>query len=268
MKPTYLLALGVFLTGVVAASPTAAQKPAPLQPTEQQKLKKRVDTLESQLKEAQAKADRAAMEKDYIERTQKEAKDYYEKAFETQVKFLEWVIILIAAVPIVVGLFGYSTIDRIIEHTVSKATTDVERKFDEKLAAVLKTLKDSNAGQTKQLQSDFKVLSDYQFNYGRGLAAFAADEYKESIPLLREAVRVYKSGRERGVIEKKEGIRTINNLFVVIAREDTANATQNGTQELQNPLYDDLEDELAYVALEIDWLSPLVKERKQAGGRP
>ena len=73
MKPKRLLALGVFLAGgTAAASLTAAQKPAPPQPTEQQKLEGRVDALESQLKEAQAKADRAAMEKDYITRVQKQ----------------------------------------------------------------------------------------------------------------------------------------------------------------------------------------------------
>lgn len=84
MKPTYLLALGVFLTSVVAASPTAAQKPAPPQPTEQQKLKEHVDALESQLKEAQARADRAAMEKDCIERIQKQHQSDYKKVLSSQ----------------------------------------------------------------------------------------------------------------------------------------------------------------------------------------
>src|SRR6267142_7120929 len=99
MKPTYLLALGVFLTSVVAALPTGAQKPAPPQPTEQQKLKERVDAHDSDIRALKEKADGAAIEKDYIERTQKDTEKYYERAFETQVKFLDWIVILVAAVP-------------------------------------------------------------------------------------------------------------------------------------------------------------------------
>ncbi len=84
MKPTYLLAFGVFLTSVLATSQTAAQKHAPLQSTEQQKLKDRVDALESQLKEAQAKADRAAIEGVYLEHIQKQHESDYKKVLGSQ----------------------------------------------------------------------------------------------------------------------------------------------------------------------------------------
>jgi hypothetical protein len=83
MKPTYLLALGVFLTSVVGASLTAAQKPAPPQPTEQQELKERVDAHDSDIKSLKEKADRAAIEKDYIERVEKDTREFYSQAFNS-----------------------------------------------------------------------------------------------------------------------------------------------------------------------------------------
>ena len=79
MKPTYLLALGFFLTSAVGASPTAAQKHASPQPAEQQKLMDRLDVLESQLKAAQGKADCAAFERDYLEHIQKRLEADYKK---------------------------------------------------------------------------------------------------------------------------------------------------------------------------------------------
>jgi hypothetical protein len=82
-----LLALSVFLTSVVATSPTAAQKHAPPQPTEQQRLKDRVVALESQLKEAQAKTDRAVIERDNIERIRKQDESDYKNALSSHTTF-------------------------------------------------------------------------------------------------------------------------------------------------------------------------------------
>jgi hypothetical protein len=83
MKPKHLLALGV-LAAVAAGSLTAAQKPAPPQLTEQQKLKERVDAHDSEIKALKEKADRAAIEKDYIERTQKQHESDYKKVLSSQ----------------------------------------------------------------------------------------------------------------------------------------------------------------------------------------
>ena len=117
MKPTRLLALGVLLAGVTAAaSLTGAQKSALPQQIEQQRLNERVDALESQLKEAQAKADRAAMEKDYIERIQKEVNAYYEKAFNTQ-------LAIVTIIAVIVGLVGKFGVDHIVQSKHTEAST-------------------------------------------------------------------------------------------------------------------------------------------------
>src|SRR5258708_28192186 len=164
MKPTSLLALGVFLTSVVAASPTAAPKPAPPQPTEQQRLKERVDALESQLKEAQAKVDRAAMEKDYIERTQKEVNAYYEKAFNTQ-------LATVTIIALIVGLIGKFGVDHIVQSRLTEASATLREGFRRELAVELQTLKDSNAAQMKQLEDDLKLRSDWQFQFLQGMTS-------------------------------------------------------------------------------------------------
>src|SRR6266403_2037897 len=108
----FVASIAAIVLLVTHPAAAAAQKPSALQPADEQKLKERVDALESQLKEAQARADRAAIQKDYIERVEKDTEKYYERAFETQVKFLDWIVILVAAAPLLVGLLSFRAIDR------------------------------------------------------------------------------------------------------------------------------------------------------------
>lgn len=274
MKPKHLLALAVLLAGL-APSLTAAQNRAPSQPTEQQKLKERIDALQAEVKELKEKSDDAAKERAYVERTQKEVKEYYEKAFDTQVKFLEWLIVLVAAVPIVVGLFGYRTVDRIIDHAVSKTTTDLKERFDEKLAAEVKTLKDSNAAQMKQLENtltlrtdaverDLGIRSGYGFYFVQGLAFGIGQQYAEALDNFSMALEVYKEGKSRHLFPKNVANAILNNIFHTIEEANPKTFKETAQKELANPIYGGLEEELALSALDILWLGPLLKERNQA----
>lgn len=268
-------------TTVASTSPATEHKPAPTKPVAQDNSKERTDALESRVKELEEKSADAAKERAYVERTQKEVKDYYEKAFDTQVKFLEWLIILIAAIPIVVGLFGYRTIDRIIEHAVSKATTDLEKKFDEKLAAELKTLKDANAAQMNQLgeslrgrisdlENDLKIRSDFQFELALGMSTLGDEDYARSRQLFRIALKTYKTGKPRKLIDKGLAAVVIQKIFLTIKLEFPDKFAERAKQELGDGLYNDLKDELASAALKVRWLAPLVNDRKDAppAGQP
>jgi tetratricopeptide (TPR) repeat protein len=262
------LALGFALWWVwsaAAAPAAAAQKPAPPQPTEQQKPKESAGDFESRLKAAQEKADHA-------ERAQQEAKDYYEKAFQTQVKFLDWFVILVAATPLVVGLFGFRLIDRTIEHSVSKATTDLERKFDQKLGVELKNLKESNAAQMKQLEQSLKERIDnlegdlncrvyYHFYSAQGQAAGADGRHAEALDSFRRALKTYTSGKSRQLFTTQNGGRTIRNILVSIEHLHPDSRAEEARKELANELYNDLEDEIAHGAGGFEWLSALVREK-------
>jgi hypothetical protein len=57
-------------------------------------------------------------------------------------------------------------------------------------------------------------------------------------------------------------------MFVAIFQEDEANYVENAKNELAGKFYNDLEEELALAALRLDWLGPLLNERKQVPSRP
>ena len=260
MKRKHAITNGVILAILMTASLTTAQKPTPLQPAERPKPRQPSEDVESRLKAAEDKADRALMEKDYIERIQKEATDYYDKAFETQLKYLQGLIILVAAVPVLIGLLGLRVIDRTVEHAVANATT----KFGRKLTSELQNLEKSSATLIEQLQSDVKVVSDFEFHYVRGMAALAAGRTAESTPLLRRALANYKSGRARRLFDIEAGTRTIRNLFVSIRQKDPAAADVNARLELADPFYKDLDDELNEAARTVDYIKGPMQARNAA----
>lgn len=232
MKPTRLLALGVLLAGVTAAaSLTPAQKSAPPKPTEQQKLKERVDALESQLRETQAKADRAAMEKDYITRVQKQYETYYEKAFNSQMWTLGIMGIILTAVFGLTAKFGLDIFDRRIQDSLHDASTQLETKFDQKLADELQKLKDSNAAEMERLKEavektinelarDVRTRSNYQFHFSQALALGAADELGRAGFQFRLALAAYKIGKPGNILSKDSAVPVLKNIFRIFKRED------------------------------------------------
>jgi uncharacterized membrane protein (DUF106 family) len=262
MKTKHLLALGVLLAGVTAAaSLTGAQKSALPQPTEQQKLKERVDALESQLKEAQAKADRAAMEKDYIERIQKEVNAYYEKAFNTQ-------LATVTIIGLIVGLIGKFGVDHIVQSKLTKASTTLRDGFRKELTDELQKLRDSNAAQINQLEDDLMLRSEYGFQVLQALTQATAHEYAAALDCRRDALRAYKRSKPRQLFSKEFGPNTLHQIFFTIEEANPANFREVAKEELANELYDGLEEELAQAALQLEWLAPLVRERKRGAPAP
>ena len=227
-----------------------------------------MDALESQLKEAQAKADRAAMEKDYIERIQKEVNAYYEKAFATQ-------IIVITIIGLIVGLIGKFGVDHIVQSKLTEASTTLREGFRKELADELQRLKDSNAAQLKQLEDelvsriallekDTYIRSDFQFQFNQALAADADERYGDARYSYRLALSVYKSGQARDLFKKNAAERTLANLFYSFEEEDGVSYVANAKEELAREVYNGLEDELARTALQHTWLAPLSETEKRA----
>lgn len=265
MKPKNVLALGVFLVGVTtAASLPGAQRLALPQLTEQEKLKERVEALESQSKEAEAKADRAALEKDRIDKIQQHYEDYYEKVHTTEMHVLEAITAVFALFAGFAALFGFSVFDQRIQNAISKATTNVETKFDKNLGGELEKLKDSNAAQMKQLEDDLRLRSAYGFEVLQALSLTAAHEYAAALHCCRNAVRLYKLSKARQLFVKELGPDIVQQTFSAIKSANPANFREAAKQELANPVYDGLEEELAQAALQLEWLVPFLKERKPA----
>lgn len=267
MKPKRLLALGVVLVGVTAAaSLTAAQKPAPPQPTEQQKLKERVDALESQLKEAQAKADRAAMEKDYIERIQKEVNAYYEKAFNTQ-------LATVTIIALIVGLIGKFGVDHIVQSKLTEASATLREGFRKELADELQKLKDSNTARLKHLEDDLnqriekrvaKLENDTAvgLSYSSALTLAAAKEFTLARDSIRDALKSL--AKNPGGTPPKTIQMMVTHLFLMIKLADPQEFTEHAKKELAADLYKKFENELNAAAVEIPELAQVLKERREA----
>lgn len=266
MKPKRLLVLGVLLVGVTAAtSLIAAQKPAPPQPTEQQKLKERLDALDSQLKEAQAKADRAVMEKEYIERIQKEAKDYYDKAFLTQLAIVTIIGLFVAAA----GKFG---VDHIVQSKLTEASAKLRDEFTKNLDERFRQLEESNEGRLQllkegvestinELAKDVRIRSDYHFFFLRGLAFSIGGKHDTAVGYFGAAIQKYKEGKPRSLFPRDIGTGALLNMFLAIQMLDAGKFLDNAKKELADPLYDGLDDELATAALKLEAIAPLIRDR-------
>ena len=275
MKPKRLLALGVLLVGVTAAaSLIATQKPAPPQPTEQQKLKERVDALESQLKESQAKADRAAMEKDYIERIQKEVNAYYERAFATQIAIVSIAALFLAAA----GAFG---VNNLVQSKLTAASATLREEFSKALDDRFAQLETSHAAHLKELEGnlqerissmgeDLDIRSKFSSWSLQGMAMLGVHQNDDAVNSFRKALNHHVRGKDRRLFSPKGGVPIIANLLLALKRMNPNQFEQAAKKELADPLYDELEVELAIAALEKPELASLIRDRNasQTGASP
>jgi len=262
----------IFLTPLSSA--LAQQKPAPPSPQSQAQLEEHVKELEKRLDVADQKAASAAMEKDYITRVQKQYESYYKEVLSTQTWTLGIFGFILTAVFAVASKFSLDIFDSRTKSSLDAALAQVEKKFSEQMQKELETLRQHNSvqlkaledGLTKRISSQEQALKtrpEFQFNFSQGLAMGADKQYADSIDAFRSALDIYKSSKPQELIQKKSGTTTAQNIFVTLRQEDEANIVENAKKELANELYDDLEDELAQVALSLDWFAPLLKERKQ-----
>jgi hypothetical protein len=278
MKPKHLLALGVF-AGVAAASLTAAQKPAPAQPTEQQKLKERVDGLESQLKEAQAKADRASIEKDYIERVEKDTKEFYSQAFNSQMWTLGIMGIILAAVFGLTARFGLNLFDRRMQDALRDASTKLREEFTKKLTDELQDLEKSNIDQMArleeslqkriaQLSSDLDIRSNFQNEHAYAYSAAMGSLWPSAADGFRRALTIYKEQQARQLIPKAAAACTICQLLECISASELDKFPENAAKELATPLFSGLDPERALAATLGPKYAPFLTKSPQRPTQP
>ena len=268
---------------LAAHSPAAApQKPATPSSNPLAKLEDRVKDLEARLAAAEQKADKATMEKEYILRTQNHYEAYYKEVFSMQTHIL-WTIgitatlisITLTAVFFVAGRFGFNIFDRRIEAALGDATAQLRTDFAERLAnetnalqeahaAELKTLEDGLSKRINEQGKDLKFKSDYQFQFAQGLGFHANSRWDSAILHFRMALHVYKEGKSRGVFGGTNGKRPAANLFLDIKNRDKGKFLEAAKKELENDLYNGLEDELNFAVTEVPELAQLLTERESA----
>jgi hypothetical protein len=243
--------------------------------TSEDRLKK----LEERADAAEKAASSAVMEKDYITRTQKQYESYYQKAFNTEMWTLGIMGLLLTGVYVLVARFSLKMIEEQTKTATAGATVQMRNEYARALAKEVQKLWDSNATDVKnlketltaqfaELEQNLKNRSDFQMQFVQALAESLDEHQDDSLPTFRNALRTYKSGKPRNLIEAKMGARTARSIFESLRKKQGENYVDKAREELADSLYNGLQEELALAALQSPWLTPLINERSPALPEP
>ncbi len=236
------------------------------------KLEERADAVEKT-------ASSAAMEKDYITRTQKQYESYYQKVLNTQMWTLAIMGLILTGVFVLVARFSLKMIDEQIKTVTAGATVQMRNEYARAQAKEVQKLWDSNAADVKklketltaqfaELEQNLKDRSDFQMQFVQALAEDLDERQGDSLLAFRNALRTYKRGKPRDLIEAKAGATTARSIFESLRRKHGENYVEKAREEFADSLYNDLDEELALAALHSPWLAPLIKERSPALAEP
>jgi hypothetical protein len=98
----------------------------------------------------------------------------------------------------------------------------------------------------------------------QALAAGVNEHHGDAVAIFRDALRTYKSGKSRALIENKCGASMVRFIFESLQKSHAEDYAGKAREELADSLYDGLEEELAIAALQVAWLAPLINERRPA----
>jgi hypothetical protein len=268
----------LFLAAVLAFfSPAlrSEQSQKASRPTQEDRLKK----LEERVDASEKAATSAVMEKDYITRTQKQYESYYQKVLNMQMWTLGIMGLILTGVFVLVAKFSLKMIDEQTKTATAGATVQMRNEYARALAKEVQKLWDSNAADVKklketltaqfaELERNLKDRSDFQMQIVQALAEGLDARQGDSLLTFRNALRTYKSGKPRNLIEAKVGATTARSIFESLRRNHRENYVAKAREELAASLYNDLEEELALAALQSPWLTPLINERSPAPPEP
>jgi multidrug efflux pump subunit AcrB len=239
----------------------------------------RVKKLEERADAAEKAANSAVMEKDYITRTQKQYESYYQRVLNTQMWTLGIMGLILIGVFVLVARFSLKMIDEQTKNATAGATVQMRNEYARALAKEVQKLWDTNAADVKklketlttqfaELEQNLKDRSNCQLQFVQAVAEGLDERQGDSLLTFRTALRTYKSGKPRNLIEAKVGATTARSIFESLRIKYGENYVDKAREELADPLYNDLEEELALAALRSPWLTPLINERSPALPEP
>ena len=270
----HILVLGAALT-LLGPALRSEQSQKALRPTQEDRIKK----LEECTAAAEKAASSSAIEKDYLTRSQKEYESYYQKILNTQTWTLGILGLFLAAVFGLAARFSLNMLEERTKIATAEATAQMRNEYARTFAkevqklwdsssADIKKLKEALTAQFVELEQNLKNRSDFQIQFVQGLAGDLDERPGDSVVTFRKALRAYKSGRPRSLIEIKVGATTVRYIFESLRKKHGESYPEKAREELANPLYNDLEEELAFAALQSPWLTPLINERSPAIPEP
>jgi len=156
----------------------AEQSQKPSRATQEDRIKK----LEERTDAAEKAASAAAMERDYIARTQKLYESYYEKTLSKELWILAIVGLILTAVFGIVARFSLNLFEQRTKLATADVTAQVRNEYARTLAKEAQKLAESNAADTKKLKDTLtakiaelgqllKDRSDFQIRFVQGLVA-------------------------------------------------------------------------------------------------
>lgn len=112
------------------------------------------------------------------------------------------------------------------------------------------------------VSEDREISSEWGFYFSSGLAAGEDGRHRDARREFRNALRLYKTSTLRKAITSERVRECIRNIVVSITKEHPDDYIEPIRQELQDSLYDGLEDELAAVAMRWPGLAVVIRDRK------
>jgi hypothetical protein len=239
----------------------------------------RIKALEDRADAAEKAAAAAAMEKDYINRTQKLYESYYQKTVNTQLWTLGIVGLLFAGVFWLAVRFSLNMFEQRTKLATTDATTQLRNDHGRILSKEIQKLWDSNTADTRklketltaqiaELEQNLKDRSDFQVHFVQGLADATEKRCDDAVSVFRQALTAYKSSKPRNAIETKFGGTVIRYIFESLRETHAEGYLEKAKEELADSRYNDLKDELALAALQSPWLGPLINERNPTPPEP
>src|SRR5260370_978946 len=198
----------------------AEQRQEAWRATQEDRLKK----LEERADAAEKAASSAVTERDYLTRTQKQYESYYQKVLNTQMWTLGIMGLILTGVFILAARFSLKMIDEQTKTATAGATVQMRNEYARALAKEVQKLCDSNAADVKklketltaqfaELEQNLKDRSDFQMQFVQALAEGLDARQGDSLLMFRNALRTYKSGKPRTLIEAKVGATTAPSIF-------------------------------------------------------
>jgi hypothetical protein len=242
-------------------------------------LEDRLKKLEDRADAAEKAASTAVMEKDYLTRTQKQYESYYQKVLNTQMWTLGIMGLILTGVFVLVARFSLKMIDQQTKNATAEAMIQMRNEYARALAKDVQKLWDSNAADVKklretltaqfsELEQRLKDRSNLQMQFVQALAEHLEERQGDSLVTFRAALKTYKSGKPRNLIEAKVAATVARSIFESLRKKDGENYIDKAREELADSLYSGLDEELALAALQSPWLTPLISERSPALPEP
>lgn len=273
------LRLRILMLGAALAFHSPAVRSEQPQRATRTSQEDRIKHLEERADAAEKAASAATMERDYITRIQKQYESYYQKALDTELWTLGIMGLILIGVFVPVVRFSLRLIDEQTKTATAGATVQMRNEYARALAKETSKLYDTSAADIRKMKEALeaqitetdRILNErynFQMQFVQALAEGVDEREDDSLVSFRNALRTYKSGKSRHLIETKVGATTAQSLFVSLRKTYAENYVEKAREEMADPLYNGLEEELALAALQSAWLTPLISERTPATPEP